>query len=102
MVTDFEALRAPARSLGAAFQKVNFLRDLSDDYQDLGRSYFPGVNVGEFSDALASDQQMQVFFFSPYFSSAEKKEGLAKTIDWFGPLLRGKTVMPPRLMLKSW
>ncbi|QTG82993.1 squalene/phytoene synthase family protein [Arthrobacter crystallopoietes] len=40
-----------ARRLGAAFQKVNFLRDLSDDYQDLGRSYFPGVTVGEFSDA---------------------------------------------------
>ncbi|QTE29681.1 phytoene/squalene synthase family protein [Pengzhenrongella sicca] len=36
-------LRAGARALGAAFQKINFLRDLGADYGDLGRSYFPGV-----------------------------------------------------------
>ncbi|EMY32653.1 bifunctional enzyme phytoene desaturase/synthetase [Arthrobacter crystallopoietes BAB-32] len=44
-------LDAGARRLGAAFQKVNFLRDLADDYQDLGRSYFPGVAVDGFSEA---------------------------------------------------
>lgn len=37
-----------ARALGAAFQKVNFLRDLSADFKRLGRSYFPGVNVSNF------------------------------------------------------
>ena len=36
-------LRAGARALGAAFQKINFLRDLGADYGDLGRSYFPGI-----------------------------------------------------------
>ncbi|MES2093275.1 MAG: squalene/phytoene synthase family protein [Actinomycetota bacterium] len=40
-----------ARKLGAAFQKVNFLRDLSADFQSLGRSYFPGVSVESFSEA---------------------------------------------------
>ncbi len=40
----------PVRS-GAAFQKVNFLRDLSADFRDLGRSYFPGVKVDSFSEA---------------------------------------------------
>lgn len=40
----YSELKASARSLGAAFQKVNFLRDLKDDYQDRGRTYFPGVN----------------------------------------------------------
>ncbi len=40
-----------ARALGAAFQKVNFLRDLAADFQDLGRSYFPGVNVDTFTEA---------------------------------------------------
>lgn len=34
---------AGARALGAAFQKVNFLRDLATDYETLGRSYFPDV-----------------------------------------------------------
>lgn len=40
-----------ARALGSAFQKVNFLRDLSADFAKLGRSYFPGVNVGSFDEA---------------------------------------------------
>lgn len=40
-----------ARALGAAFQKVNFLRDLAADFQRLGRSYFPGVNVESFDEA---------------------------------------------------
>ena len=39
-----------ARKLGAAFQKVNFLRDLSADFETLGRSYFPGVSVESFSE----------------------------------------------------
>ena len=40
-----------ARALGAAFQKVNFLRDLAADFDTLGRSYFPGVNVETFTEA---------------------------------------------------
>jgi len=40
-----------ARHLGAAFQKVNFLRDLAEDYADRGRRYFPGVNPRELSEA---------------------------------------------------
>lgn len=40
-----------ARRLGAAFQKVNFLRDLADDCDRLGRSYFPGVDPARFTDA---------------------------------------------------
>jgi phytoene/squalene synthetase len=38
-------LEAGARRLGAAFQKVNFLRDLAADADGLGRAYFPGVDV---------------------------------------------------------
>lgn len=43
-------LTAGARALGAAFQKINFLRDLGDDYEALGRSYFPHVDVDGFSE----------------------------------------------------
>ena len=39
-----------ARALGSAFQKVNFLRDLSADFKRLGRSYFPNVNVSNFDE----------------------------------------------------
>ncbi|MFT4642887.1 MAG: phytoene synthase, partial [Candidatus Azotimanducaceae bacterium] len=34
-----------AMKLGSAFQKVNFLRDLKDDYEELNRSYFPNIDV---------------------------------------------------------
>lgn len=45
--TDAEVatLESGARALGAAFQKINFLRDLAADHDKLGRSYFPGVDV---------------------------------------------------------
>lgn len=46
----YERLRVPARSLGSAFQKVNFLRDLGEDHDQLGRTYFPGLDPGAFSD----------------------------------------------------
>ncbi|WP_235830463.1 phytoene/squalene synthase family protein [Arthrobacter cheniae] len=39
-----------ARHLGAAFQKINFLRDLAEDFSTLGRSYFPDVRPGSFTE----------------------------------------------------
>lgn len=45
----YEELRAPARALGAAFQKVNFLRDIQADFQVLSRMYFPGCDFHNFS-----------------------------------------------------
>ena len=44
--------------------------------------------LGEFADALDSDQQMQVFFFSPYFSTPEKVEGLDKVVTGAEPILQ--------------
>ena len=37
--------------------------------------------VGEFADALSENRDMQVFFFSPYFSSEEKKDGIGKIVS---------------------
>lgn len=37
--------------------------------------------LAEFADAMAGNRELQVFFFSPYFSSAEKREGIAKAIS---------------------
>ena len=45
-----DTLEAGARALGAAFQKVNFLRDLAADAGTLGRSYFPGIDVAGLTD----------------------------------------------------
>ncbi len=48
---EYQALRPAAMKLGAAFQKVNFLRDLQADFTGLGRSYFPSLNVERFDEA---------------------------------------------------
>lgn len=46
----YESLKPYAMKLGSAFQKVNFLRDLKDDYQSLGRTYFPNVDMTIFNN----------------------------------------------------
>lgn len=56
----FEALQHPARKLGAAFQKVNFLRDLKEDWEQLGRLYFPGVEFSEFNETTKSRIEKEI------------------------------------------
>lgn len=46
----YDDLVPAARSLGAAFQKINFLRDMKSDYDDRGRVYFPGVDFVNFDN----------------------------------------------------
>jgi phytoene/squalene synthetase len=47
---DYNNLKPYAMSLGSAFQKVNFLRDLKADHDGLNRSYFPNLNIEEFDE----------------------------------------------------
>lgn len=54
----FGELRPYAMKLGAAFQKVNFLRDLKEDYHHLGRTYFPNVELTDFN--LESKKQIEL------------------------------------------
>lgn len=51
----FDLLKPYAMRLGSAFQKVNFLRDIKDDFQKLGRVYFPGIDFNSFS-SLQKDE----------------------------------------------
>jgi phytoene/squalene synthetase len=64
----YDRLKEPARRLGAAFQKVNFLRDIKSDYYERGRIYFPGVNFDAFNgDAkTAIEQDIQHDFDAAY------------------------------------
>lgn len=48
----YEELKPFAMKLGSAFQKVNFLRDLKDDYQILGRTYFPNIDMEVFDNGV--------------------------------------------------
>lgn len=56
----YDALMPHARSLGAAFQKVNFLRDVKADYQHLNRVYFPGVDFGNFTPAKKAEIEADI------------------------------------------
>ena len=47
----YNNLKESAMKLGSAFQKVNFLRDLNEDYENLNRSYFPNINPNNFTEA---------------------------------------------------
>ena len=64
----YEELKPGARSLGAAFQKVNFLRDLKADYNGLDRIYFPGCDFKNFthSDKQAIEADIQKDFDESY------------------------------------
>lgn len=56
----YEELKPFAMKLGSAFQKVNFLRDLKDDYQILGRTYFPHIEMGVFTDQVKREIEQEI------------------------------------------
>jgi phytoene/squalene synthetase len=62
--TLYNKLKPSASSLGAAFQKVNFLRDANIDYSSLGRTYFPDVQMNNFSqaDKLKIEKDIEIDF----------------------------------------
>jgi F-type H+-transporting ATPase subunit delta len=61
-----------ARAYSEALFEVAKDKDELDEVQE---------QLGQFSDAMSEDRDLQVFFFSPYFSSQEKKEGIKKAIS---------------------
>jgi 15-cis-phytoene synthase len=56
----YQRLKGPAIRLGAAFQKVNFLRDLKSDYLDRGRVYFPGTRFDTFDEATKREIEADI------------------------------------------
>jgi len=57
---EYEKLKPSAMKLGSAFQKINFLRDLKDDFQELGRTYFPGINMQEFNATVKKEIEADI------------------------------------------
>lgn len=56
----YENLRPSAQSLGAAFQKVNFLRDVKADYEQLNRTYFPEVDFLNFTPSMKKEIEADI------------------------------------------
>lgn len=57
---EFEKLKPFAMTLGSAFQKVNFLRDMKDDYYVLGRTYFPNVDISDFDNNVKIEIEKEI------------------------------------------
>lgn len=57
---EFERLKPSAMILGSAFQKVNFLRDMKDDYDVLGRTYFPNVDIKAFDNQVKAEIEKEI------------------------------------------
>jgi phytoene synthase len=57
----YERLKPAAQSLGAAFQKVNFLRDIKADYNGLSRMYFPGCDFNNFTERDKKEIEADIY-----------------------------------------
>lgn len=79
---EYDRLKAPAQSLGKAFQKVNFLRDMKSDHEERGRVYFPGVDFAAFDQAakLKIEADIQADFDHAYTGIVELPEGARRGV----------------------
>ncbi|MDC1211993.1 phytoene/squalene synthase family protein [bacterium] len=66
--TEYKRLQYSAMRLGAAFQKINFLRDLKADFEGMGRSYFPNADLDNFNDQQKKEieKEIQIDFAEGY------------------------------------
>jgi len=78
----YNNLKEPARSLGAAFQKVNFLRDIKSDYFERGRIYFPGVDFACFGKDAKQliEEDIEKDFLAAYKGIINLPEGARKGV----------------------
>lgn len=103
----YETLKRPAMKLGAAFQKVNFLRDIKADKEDLGRNYFPEVDLQRFS---ASDKKRIEQEIAEDFAEAlegirrlpsSSRNGVYLAYYYYTILFRKIAQLPPHRILRE-
>ena len=101
----YQELKPFAMKLGAAFQKVNFLRDLKADYEVLGRTYFPDVNFSRFStiDKEKIQQEIEQDFAEALIGikklPKESRRGVYLAYFYYSKLfLRIKKTPPEKVM----
>ena len=102
----YEALKSSAMHLGSAFQKVNFLRDLKDDFEGLNRTYFPNTDLNAL-DEISKQQiidDIEEDFKKGYEGilqlPAEAKFGVFMAYRYYRKLLK-KLAKTPALEIKN-
>jgi len=102
----YDKLKEDAKRLGSAFQKVNFLRDLKADHDDLNRTYFPNVNLMELDEAskMRIINEIEADFKAGLRGivqlPAEAKLGVYTAYVYYSKLLH-KLKKTPSLQIKS-
>lgn len=105
--TRYEELKPYAMKLGAAFQKVNFLRDMGDDYQLLGRKYFPNMDIENFTgDAKAEieaeiEQDFQAALLGIRKLPATCRGGVYLAYAYYRSLFNKIRRLPPRRVISE-
>ncbi len=103
----YQRLKDSARSLGKAFQKVNFLRDIKSDYQDRGRVYFPGVSFEEFTEEVKTEIEADIArdFAHAYEGIVQLPDGARKGVylayRYYMRLFRKISHMPANRILRE-
>jgi len=104
--TRYNELKTTAMALGSAFQKVNFLRDLKADFEDLNRAYFPNANLNNLDEASKSKivEEIRADFKLGYSGILllpnEAKFGVYTAYKYYSKLLH-KLEKTPSLEIKN-
>lgn len=102
----YDELKEAAMALGSAFQKVNFLRDLKADFEDLNRTYFPHVNLAELDERSKNRivEEIRNDFKKGHIGIAklpnDSKFGVYTAYKYYSKLL-DKLVKTPPLEIKN-
>lgn len=101
----YRRLRPAAVRLGAAFQKVNFLRDMREDFGELGRSYFPDLDPLSFDDQAKArieaeiEEDLRVAFAGIVQLPREARFGVLLAYTYYRQLLRRIQRVPSRAVM---
>ena len=103
----YEKLKGQAQALGAAFQKVNFLRDIKSDFLDLSRVYFPGCDFNNFSerDKVRIEKDIEADFANAYKGIMQlpfkARFGVYVAFKYYYSLFQKIKTIQPRLILQQ-
>ncbi|MEY4330660.1 MAG: hypothetical protein RL609_1408, partial [Bacteroidota bacterium] len=100
-------LKPSAMRLGAAFQKINFLRDLKSDFEILGRVYFPGIDLTHFDDETKKllEKEIEVDFREAYKGIVqlpkEARYGVYLAYTYYVRLFEKIRLLPASVLMKE-
>jgi phytoene/squalene synthetase len=103
----FQSLVDPARKLGSAFQKVNFLRDIKSDLEDRKRVYFPGLDIRNFTneDKKSIEKEIAEEFRIAQAGinklPANCRRGVQLALNYYRELLKKISVSQPQDLLEK-